>query len=92
MALADDSRPPLPEWITDAYTVILAHITDSETIDTHGRIPAISREQAVDVLSTSDELALEPADAEHAITRLIKRGYLYEVDAELRVTVPSEDW
>lgn len=91
MSLAVDPRPPLPEWITDAYTVLSARITDSETSDSQGQIPAISREQAVDVLCASDELELNPADAEHAIKRLIERGYLYEVDTELRVTTPAEE-
>lgn len=89
MSLADDPRPPLPEWITDAYAALLAHITDSKTNDSHDQAPSISREQAIDVLFTSDELALESADAEHAITRLIERGYLYEVNSELRVTTPT---
>nr|WP_306061120.1 hypothetical protein [Natronococcus sp. AD5] len=91
MSLATDPRPPLPDWITDAYTVLSAHITDSETSDSQGQTPSINRKQAVDVLCISDKLGLERADAEHAITRLLDRGYLYEVGTELRVTTPAEE-
>nr|WP_306053905.1 hypothetical protein [Natronococcus sp. AD5] len=91
MSLATDSRPPLPEWITDAYHVLSAYITDSNTSNSQGQISSVSREQAVDVLCTSDELGLEQADAEHAIKRLLQRGYLYKVDTELRVTTPAEE-
>jgi hypothetical protein len=41
-------------------------------------------------LVTTDELALEPDDADQALTRLLERGYFYEVDDELRVTAPTE--
>lgn len=92
MSLADDIRPPLPKWVTDAYTVLSAHIaeSDADIDDGHRRVPAINRERAIDVLYASDELTFERADAEYAIKRLIERGYLYEVDAELRVTTPAE--
>lgn len=39
---------------------------------------------------TIDELALGPDDADHALTRLLDRGYLYAVNDELRVTTPPE--
>lgn len=90
MSLVDDPRPPLPEWVMDAYTTLSSHTPDSD-VSRQDHIPTISREQAVDVLYRSDELALESADAEYAITRLIERGYLYEVDTELRVTIPVEE-
>ena len=86
----NDPRSPLSEWIMDAYTVLSAHLSETETDDSHGQVPAISREQAVDVLLMIDELTLEPEDADHALTRLLDRGYLYAVDDELRITTPSE--
>ncbi len=89
MHLADDPRPPLPEWITEAYAVLSAEILDSNTADTNGQTPSIDRDRAVDILCTSNQLALEPADAKHAITRLLERGYFYEVGADLHVTLPD---
>lgn len=89
MPLVDDPRPPLPDWVTDAYTVLSTHMADTEPGDSQCQVPAISREKAVDVLCQSSELALELADAEYAITRLLERGYFYAVDDELRVTLPS---
>ena len=90
MYLTDDPRPPLPEWITDAYAVVTANLPESEISDSQSQIPAISRDQAMTVLVTTDELALEPEDADHALTRLLDRGYFYAVGDELRVTSPSE--
>ncbi|WP_408960434.1 hypothetical protein [Natrinema sp. 74] len=91
MHLADDPRPPLPEWITEAYAVLSTEVSDSNTEDSDQQVPSIDRDRAIEVLCTTDQLALEPADAEHAITRLLERGYFYEVDAELRVTLPSAE-
>lgn len=86
----DDPYPPIADWILDAYTVLSASLSEATTDESHGQVPAISRDQAVDVLLTADELALEPDDADHALTRLLDRGYLYAVDDELRVTTPPE--
>lgn len=90
MSLANDSRPPLPNWVMDAYTVLSTSMTDTDTGSQHAAIPAMDREQAVDVLCTVDELTLEPSDANHAIKRLIDRGYIYEVGSELRLTTPPD--
>ena len=38
----------------------------------------------------TDELPLEPSDANQAIKQLIDRGYLYGVGAELRRTTPPD--
>jgi hypothetical protein len=81
-----DPRPPLPEWIIDAYDVLCIHSHNSAE---HEDVQSIPREQALAVLHRSDELALEPEDATHALTRLLERGYFYEVDGELRVTMPE---
>lgn len=51
----------------------------SETDENHSQVPAINRKQAVDVLLTTDELALESEDADHALTQVLNRGYLYAV-------------
>ena len=88
MSLTDNPRPPLPSWITDAYEVLSTRIVGSST--GHDGVPAIDRERAVTTLTGVEELALERVDAEHAITRLLERGYLYEVDGELRVTSRSD--
>lgn len=77
--------------MTDAYTVLSTCMEDAETGDTQCQAPAISREKAVDILCRSDELALNPAGADHAITRLLERSYFYAVDNELRVTLPSAE-
>ncbi|UHQ99084.1 hypothetical protein HYG81_25430 (plasmid) [Natrinema zhouii] len=81
-----DPRPPLPEWIVDAYDILCTHSYNSAE---HENVQLISREQALEVLCSTDELALEPEDATHALTRLLERGYFYEVDGELRVTMPE---
>ncbi|PGF14574.1 hypothetical protein CP556_20985 [Natrinema sp. CBA1119] len=82
-----DPRPPLPEWIVDAYDVLCTHSLNSAE---HEDVQSIPREQALEVLCSTDELALEPEDANHALTRLLERGYFYEVGGELRVTIPDE--
>lgn len=87
MSLTHDPRPPLPDWIMDTYGVVSTRISDSAPDD---GVPAIARERAIAILCGDEDLGLERADAEHAIARLLERGYLYEVDAELRVTSPSE--
>lgn len=86
--MVDDPRLPLPGWVTDGYTVLETHIAETAADSSQSGVPAISRDQAVDVLCTDDELALEPDDAEYALTRLLNRGYFYAVDDELRVTMP----
>ena len=90
MDRTNDPRPSLADWVLDAYTVLSVHLSEAETDESHDQVPAISHDQAVDMLLTTDELALEPDDADHALTRLLDRGYLYAVDDELRVTTPTE--
>lgn len=88
MPIVDDPRPPLPDWVMDAYTVIETSITETAADSSQSGVLSISRDQAVDVLCTDDELALEPDDAEYALTRLLNRGYFYAVNGELRITTP----
>lgn len=72
MPLVNDPRPPLPDWVTDAYTVLSTVMADTEPDDSQCQVPAISRARAVDVLCQSDDLALDPVDADYAITRLLE--------------------
>ncbi|MFC7216310.1 hypothetical protein ACFQO4_19820 [Saliphagus sp. GCM10025334] len=81
-----DPRAPLSEWILDAYDVLYTH---SLNADDQEDIQSISREQALEILLGTDELALGPEDANYALARLLERGYFYEVDDELRVTEPE---
>ena len=78
-----DPRPPLPEWILECYAVLCEQEMDDD-------VPSFSRKQAQDTLLDAHALELEPEDVNHALTRLLERGYLYEVDDTLRVTTPSE--
>ncbi|WP_137290391.1 hypothetical protein [Natronorubrum halophilum] len=81
-----DPRPPLPEWIVDAYDLLCTH---SHPSDDSEEVRSIPRAQALEILRTSDDLALEPEDATYVLSRLLERGYFYEVDGELRVTTPE---
>ncbi|WP_092907677.1 hypothetical protein [Halostagnicola kamekurae] len=81
-----DPRPPLSGWIMDAYELLAAN--SHNTTESQDR-QSISRERALKVLRNSEELDLETGDATHAVSRLIDRGYLYEVNDELRVTIPE---
>lgn len=51
---------------------------------------AITRDHAVDVLLTTEDLSLEPEDADYALRRLLERGSFYEVGDKLRVTDSRE--
>ncbi|WP_254532695.1 hypothetical protein [Natrinema gelatinilyticum] len=88
MAGSTDPRSPLPEWILECYDRLC---TEARRPD-HGEdsVPLIEYDDAVDVLSSDAELALEQQDVEYALTRLLERGYFYEVGDELRVTSPEE--
>ncbi|WP_226008046.1 hypothetical protein [Natrinema salinisoli] len=91
MSLATDPRPPLPDWVLDAYNILCDHITRQEHGESQRHVLAIPRDEAIEVLRSTDEIRLEQGDADHALTRLLERGYLYEVDSEFRVTEPPED-
>ncbi|RKD88669.1 hypothetical protein [Halopiger aswanensis] len=91
MSLTTDPRPPLPDWVLDAYEVLTNAITHGERGTHQRQVPSIPRDNAIEVLRTTDDVSLSLEDADHAVTRLLERGYLYEVDGELRVTTPSDD-
>ncbi|WP_276256505.1 hypothetical protein [Halomontanus rarus] len=83
MSNLNDPRPPLPEWILEAYDILTTHATD---VEDDCNTQAITRDNAVDILLTTDELTLEPEDTDYVLRRLLERGYFYEVNDELRVT------
>ncbi|SIS20160.1 hypothetical protein [Natronorubrum thiooxidans] len=88
MAGFSDPRPPLPEWIVKCYKQLCSHACTSDHREDDLR--SIEHEDAIDVLLTDSEFSLEPEDATYALTRLLERGYFYEVGDELRVTTPDE--
>ncbi len=77
----DSTRPPLPEWIQDLYSRLETHIHTELDQD------SLNRQQAVELaLQAHPEHNLTHEEISHAITRLINRGYLYEVDNRLYIT------
>lgn len=78
-----NDRQPLPEWIQDAYEIIVDHVDDPDE--------GLARERALDVLLAHELFEDEPGDAEYAIERLLSRGWFYEVEGDLRVTDPERD-
>lgn len=77
-----DNRPPLPDWIQEAYEIIIPHIDDPDE--------GIPRDRAHEILLAHEEFPNEPQDAEHALDRLLNRGWVYEVYGNIRITDP--DW
>lgn len=71
----------LPDWIEDAYQILVSGTPDQQT--------ELSHDQAQDLLLTHEDFPDEPADTEYAIERLVNSGWLYEVDGELRITDPE---
>jgi len=51
MYLADDPRPLLPEWIIEAYAVLSAEISNSNTEDSNQQVPSIDRDRAIDIFA-----------------------------------------
>lgn len=74
-------RRSLPAWIQDGYEILEPHID--------GRQEGITRDRAYEILLADDDFEDEPADAKYAVKRLLERGWLYEVDDELRITDPE---
>ncbi|WP_227380608.1 hypothetical protein [Haladaptatus halobius] len=71
----------LPDWIEDAYEILVAQTTDRQTEFSYGR--------AHDLLLAHEGFPDEPADAQHAIEHLLNYGWLYEVEDKLRITDPE---
>ncbi|WP_435101490.1 hypothetical protein [Halarchaeum sp. P4] len=78
-----DPRPPLPEWVQQAYQILVDAADGS-----HGEL---SYEAAYAALEEADAFSAEHSDSEYAVERLLKRGYLYEANGALRITDPLED-
>ncbi len=88
MAGRTDPRPPLPDWILECYDCLRPVMCDRE--EEHVDVRAIERDEAVELLLTDCEEPLEPDDVTYALERLFNRGYIYQVDSELRLTVPDD--
>lgn len=91
MAHPRDTRPALAPWILETYANLCSHLTDDRAEsarETASHVPSIAREEAIAVLCGVDEFTR--TDVDYALTRLLERGYVYEVDDELRVTDPTD--
>lgn len=76
--MKDTGQPPLPDWIQSAYqTLERAYASGSDEL---------SKTEAHEFLLAEDEHIEEQADAVHAVDRLLDRGWLYEVNGQLRKT------
>lgn len=73
----------LPDWIREAFELIVAHIDDPDK--------GLPRARALEILLAQAEFEDAPEDAEYAIERLLDRGWFYEVEGVLRVTDPDRD-
>jgi len=89
MAGGTDSRPPLPDWVLECNDCLRQYLCSQlEAADTKPQ--GIERTAAIELLLTTTDVVLETEDAEYAITRLLNRGYLYQVETELRLTEPGK--
>jgi len=72
------SDPSLPAWILTAYeTLETAYTADTDELP---------RETAHNLLLTDPEHIEDGGDATYVLNRLLKRGWLYEVEGNLRKT------
>lgn len=91
MAHPRDTRPALAPWILETYTHLCSHLADDRGGTASGaasHAPSITREEAVSLLCGVDDFT--QTDVDYALTRLLERGYVYEVGDELRVTDPAD--
>ena len=71
-------QPSLPQWIQNAYESLeTAYASDTDEL---------SREAVTEILLTETKQIETDADATYALNRLLERGWLYEVDGQLRKT------
>ncbi|NGM70393.1 hypothetical protein G6M89_15510 [Natronolimnobius sp. AArcel1] len=73
------------------YDVLTDAIAQQGHDDKNSQVPGLERDDTISLLRTTNEIDLEQGDAEYAVTRLIERGYLYEVNEKLRITTVGED-
>lgn len=77
-----ESEPrPLPDWIRRGYDVLAARV-ERQRED-------LSRDDAYELLLEHEDVASDPADAKYVVRVLLERGWLYEVDDDLRITDPE---
>ena len=76
-----DPRPPLPEWVQEAYQLLRDAADDPQSEFTY--------EEAYALLEEADTFSAEHSDSEYAIDRLLSRGYLYEANGTLHVTATT---
>ena len=74
---SDDPRP-MPEWIQRAYEILASYTEETDE--------GLPRARVQELLVAHEDFSEDTADAEYAIERLLSRGWLYEVDGELRIT------
>jgi hypothetical protein len=72
---SDPTEPSLPEWIQTAYEPLAAEY-ESGTDE-------LSEAEAKQLLVQSDHIEGE-TDAEYVLERLLQRGWLYEVEGQIR--------
>ena len=71
-------QPSLPQWILNAYESLeTTYASDTEEL---------SREAVHEVLLTEAEQIETEEEATYVLDRLLERGWLYEVDGQLRKT------
>jgi IS5 family transposase len=76
--MKDTGQPPLPEWVQAAYEAL----ESAYTADTD----ELSRTAAHELLLDGAEQVETDGDAEYVLDRLLDRGWLYEVNGQLRKT------
>lgn len=76
--MRNPDQPSLPEWIQNAYkTLETAYTSNADEL---------SRTAAHEFLLEEAEPVETEGDAEYVLDRLLDRGWLYEVDGQLRKT------
>jgi hypothetical protein len=71
-------QPSLPQWIQNAYESLeTAYASDTDEL---------SRESAHEFLLTEAGQIETDEEANYVLDRLLERGWLYEVDGQLRKT------
>jgi hypothetical protein len=58
-----------------------------EIVEQHEGVP---RDRAIEYLVNHESFPTDTADADYAIRRLLNRGWLYEVNDEIRITDPAD--
>ena len=76
--MKDTGQPPLPEWVQAAYETL----ETAYTADTN----ELSRTAAHDLLIDEAKQIETDGDAKYVLDRLLNRGWLYEVNGQLRKT------